>query len=144
VATLRRRHRLTMNYRSRMDGVTRRRNIEKLENAVTSSELLGEFIFVEAGAEERNANLIETRGRGTQDRAVTVAGHQGSNEGAPRQSTQRLQDTRGLKPERRIEFILFPEERGEREELSNSPQIAAAIIHGGLPPLGERQFEERA
>jgi len=38
---------------------------------------------------------------------------------------------------------LFPEERGEREELSNSPQIAAAIIHGGLPPLGERQFEER-
>jgi len=30
------------------------------------------------------------------------------------------------------EFILFPEERSEVEELRNSPQIAAAIKRGGL------------
>jgi len=28
---------------------------------------------------------------------------------------------------------LFPEEKGKCEELNNSPQTAAAIIHGGLP-----------
>jgi len=32
-----------------------------------------------------------------------------------------------------IEFILFPEEWKECDELNNSTQIAAATTHGGLP-----------
>jgi len=47
--------------------------------------------------------------------------------------TKWLLDTRGLKQERRNEFILFSEERGEFLELNNSPEIATAIIYGGLP-----------
>jgi len=60
-----------------------------------------------------------------------VADHQGTNEGASRERQKshrerrtdtKIKYTRGLKPE-----------RGECDDLNNSPQIAAPIIYGSLP-----------
>jgi len=93
----------------------------------------GELKFDEAGAEGKNVNLIENRPCRTQDRAVRK--QRGIVEGVIDTIVrpQELLDTRGLMLERWDEYILFPEQRLECEELNNSPQIAAALKNGGLP-----------
>jgi len=90
----------------------------------------GEFKFVEEGAEKANTKLIETRRFGTLDRAVNVAGHQESNEEAPRESSRALWSIKEATRERRgsaervIESVAEPQgtNEGAPRESSRAPK----------------------
>jgi len=107
--------------------MTRRRNVEKEENAVTSSEM---------GIDSRT-------GCGTLDRAVSVAGHQGSNKGASKERRGSHRERCGASRKQRERRKVSKSTGYTRIKAGADDRIyfggdvgsystAAAIIHGGL------------